>query len=126
MIAYCGIDCRTCRAHRATVKGDAELLEEAAKGFWDGSYSAEEWVCLGCRPADQPFLAKFCAECKIRACAIARGLSNCAACGDFEECTKLQEFIQGESEALVRTMASLRRRFLDRGRGAQSPMGSNG
>lgn len=118
MIGYCGIDCANCRAYKGTVSGDMALLEQAAGSFWSGAYSAKDWVCLGCKPADQPFLAKFCAGCKIRSCAIGRGLASCAACSDFEGCTQLHEFIKGESEALVRTMTLLRERFLDRGREA--------
>ncbi len=121
MIGYCGIDCGACRAYQGTVKGDMALLEQAAGAFWEGKFSAKDWACLGCRPADQPFLAKYCAGCAIRACAIERGLANCAACADYEGCARLRDFLHGESEALRRTMALLRERFLDRGKaGAQA------
>jgi len=118
MMAYCGIDCSACRAYRATIAGDEAGLEEAAERFGGGRYPAEDWVCLGCRPADQPFLARYCAACGIRSCAIARGLGSCAGCSDFEECARLQSFLRGEAEALGRTMNLLRRRFLSRGREA--------
>lgn len=112
MLGYCGINCAECNAYKGTVATDISLLERAAKDFWDGAYSASEWVCLGCTPADQPFLAKYCASCKFRTCAIAKGVSNCAACPDFEGCTQLKEFIAGESEGLVQRMDWLRERFL--------------
>jgi hypothetical protein len=114
MLGYCGINCHNCRAYQGTVNQDMSLLEKAAGSFWNGAYSAKEWVCLGCLPADQPFLAKFCAECKIRACAIERRVTNCAMCADFENCSQLHEFIKGESAELVRTMFLLRERFLER------------
>ncbi|MCX6094775.1 MAG: DUF3795 domain-containing protein [Candidatus Bipolaricaulota bacterium] len=84
MLGYCGINCEECTAYKGTVTTDMSLLEKSAGSFWNGAYSAQEWVCLGCTPADQPFIAKFCAKCKIRVCAIAKGLPNCAACSDYE------------------------------------------
>jgi hypothetical protein len=112
MLGYCGINCAECSAYKGTVTTDMALLEKAAGSFWDGAYSAQEWVCLGCTPADQPFLAKFCAQCKIRGCAIGKGVQNCAACADHESCTMLKDFIKGESEALCKRMEWLRGRFL--------------
>ncbi len=112
MLGYCGINCEECPAYKGTVATDMSLLEKAAGSFWNGAYSAQEWVCLGCTPADQPFLAKFCAKCKIRDCAIEKGLPNCAACSDYETCKILHDFIKGESEALCQRMDLLRQRFL--------------
>ncbi|MEW6229718.1 MAG: DUF3795 domain-containing protein [Bacillota bacterium] len=120
MLGYCGINCNECTAYKGTITGDISLLEKAAGSYWGGAYSAKDWVCLGCRPADQPILAKFCAECKIRKCAVGRGIQNCAACAHFENCSQLHDFIKGESEALVQTMTWLRQRFLDGQRKASS------
>ncbi|HOQ98833.1 MAG TPA: DUF3795 domain-containing protein [Anaerolineae bacterium] len=115
MLGYCGIHCDECRGFRGTVGGDMALLESLAERFGN---APRDWVCLGCQPAQQPFLATFCAGCAIRACAVARELPNCAACGDYEGCTRLHDFIQAESEQVVRTMALLRERFL-RGQAGQ-------
>ncbi len=112
MLGYCGIDCDACPAYKGTVTTDMSLLEKAAGSYWDGKYNAQEWVCLGCTPADQPFLAKYCATCKIRDCAIAKGVPNCAACDAYETCALLKGFIEGESEALGQRMDLLRKRFL--------------
>jgi hypothetical protein len=113
MLGYCGINCDKCPAYQGTVTGDMALLKQAAGSFWGGEYSAKDWVCLGCQPVDQPFLAKYCANCRFRACAAGKGIASCAACPDYEGCTPLQEFIRGEGEALIQTMALLRQRFLD-------------
>lgn len=112
MLGYCGIDCDACTAYKGTVTTDMSLLEKAAGSYWNGAYNAAEWVCLGCTPADQPFLAKYCAKCRIRDCAIAKGVPNCAACNSYETCATLKDFIQGESEALSQRMDLLRKRFL--------------
>jgi len=112
MLAYCGIDCSKCPAYRGTVEGDVSLLEEAARSFSNGAFEAEEWVCLGCPPADQQFIAKFCASCGVRSCAVGHGVQNCAACDDFDDCTLLREFI-GDDDKLALKMKLLRRRFRD-------------
>jgi hypothetical protein len=112
MLGYCGINCTSCQAYQGTVNSDRKLLEKAAGSFWNGAYQAEDWVCLGCLPAEQPFLAKFCTDCKIRSCAIEKGVQNCAACAEFDECSKLHDFIQGESQDLVQKMKWLRERFV--------------
>ena len=112
MLGYCGINCDECAAYKGTVNTDVGLLEKAAGSYWDGAYSVQEWVCLGCSPADQGFLAKFCATCKIRDCAIDKKVQNCAACDTYESCRMLKDFINGENEALCKRMEWLRGRFL--------------
>ncbi len=118
MLGYCGINCDNCPAYQGTVTGDVSLLEKAAHTFWDGAYSAQDWVCLGCLPAGQPIIAHACGRCKIRLCAAARQVANCACCPEFEGCPKLQEFLKGQGEGQTAKMARLRTRFLDRQRGA--------
>ena len=47
-------------------------------------------------------------ECKIRACVVDRGLSNCAGCDDYV-CGMLEEFLVFAAESVAReTLASLR------------------
>jgi len=113
MLGYCGINCEVCPAYQGTVNTDLSLLEKAAGSFWSGAYSAKDWVCLGCTPADQPFLAKFCAKCEIRECAIGRNLQSCAACTDYQDCSRLHDFLKGESDSILLRMDLLRERYLD-------------
>ena len=112
MLGYCGIHCNECAAYKGTVNPDVGLLEKAAGSYWDRAYSAPEWVCLGCTPADQGFLAKYCATCRIRGCAIEKKVQKCAACNTYESCQMLKDFIKGENEALCKRMEWLRGRFL--------------
>ncbi len=112
MLGYCGICCDNCLGYRGTTTGDRSLLQKLADRLWDGAYTAEDWVCLGCQPADQPILSRYCSTCAIRRCASGKNLPNCAACPAFEGCTLLHEFITKEGEEVVRTMALLRQRFL--------------
>jgi len=112
MLGYCGINCSECRAYKGTVTGNVDLLKEAAGAFWNGTYDAHDWVCLGCGPHNQHFLAKYCSTCRIRVCAEKKGVQNCAACENFEKCSILRDFVKGESEDLARTLGLLRERYL--------------
>jgi hypothetical protein len=112
MLAYCGINCAECKAYKGTIQTDEGLLKQAAGAYWDGRYDPQEWVCLGCTPADQPFLAKYCATCSIRECAAAKGVPNCAACVEYDSCARLKEFLAGESPVLGQRMDWLRQRYL--------------
>jgi hypothetical protein len=114
MLGYCGIYCYNCSAYKGTVIKDMSLLEKVAEKYGDGASSAKDWLCLGCQPENQLFLAKFCSKCEIRTCAIGKKVQNCAACDEFENCSKLQDFINAESEEIVWRMKSLRERFLER------------
>lgn len=114
MIGYCGINCLECTAFQGTVKGDEERLKRVATVYGKGAYQRHEWVCLGCGPHNHHFLAKYCYECRIRLCATERAIQNCAACDEFEQCAKVQDFIKAESPELVRTMGWLRGSYLAR------------
>ena len=113
MLGYCGINCTECAAYKGTVATDIETLKKVASVYGAGPEAYEEHVCLGCTPSDQPFLAKYCATCKVRACAVERDVPNCAACTDYETCPELRAFIDSvPAEAKVaERMNLLRARF---------------
>jgi len=113
-LGYCGMDCSACPSYTTTVNPDIEVLRKAEAS--SASTGGLHWVCLGCTPADQPILAKYCATCKIRDCAIEKGVQNCAARDTYESCTLLKDFLSGESaEAIHKRMDWLRERFQARG-----------
>jgi hypothetical protein len=109
VLGYCGIDCAECTAYKGTIGSKIELLEKAAGKYQNGAYSAADWVCLGCTPADQPFLAKYCAGCEIRVCAIAKQVPNCAACTEYASCREIKDFMEGGE--LAQRMDWLHARF---------------
>jgi hypothetical protein len=110
MLGYCGMNCTECSSYKTTVTADKELLEKAAASSPDG---APHWVCLGCTPADQPILAKYCATCGIRDCAIGREVQNCAACDGYESCAPLHDFFKTDSAGTIeKRMGWLRARSL--------------
>lgn len=122
MLAYCGINCQGCSAYKATVNTDLELLKSTGESYLHGRYKPEDWVCLGCTPADQKFIAKYCKECIVRKCAIEKGVQICAECHEFENCDIVRESIMevlNDDEESIKDnpiyirMNLLRKRFLD-------------
>ncbi|MEW5871528.1 MAG: DUF3795 domain-containing protein [Chloroflexota bacterium] len=86
MLAMCGLVCTDCPAYQATQADDAAWLERIA-AEWREQYNApaitaEAVRCNGClvREGKQ---CSHCAECQVRACAVARGVENCGACPDY-------------------------------------------
>ena len=99
MIAYCGLVCTKCPAYIATQAGDQEALERVA-AHWSKEFHAEfiaaDCLCDGCTGGER--LSGYCGKCEIRACAVARGVINCAHCDDYG-CEKLAGFFKFAPEA---------------------------
>jgi hypothetical protein len=109
MLGYCGVNCAECPAYQGTVNSKIELLEKATQAFSNGADSAKDWACLGCTPANQAFLAKPCAACKMRTCAISKGVQNCAACAGYDSCERIHKIL--DPWGLAQRMGWLRERF---------------
>ncbi len=95
IIAYCGLTCTECDAYLATQANDQAALERVA-ARWREEYNApnitvEYVICDGCLASDGR-LGGHCLECEIRACGVARGVANCAACDDYG-CARLEGFL---------------------------------
>ena len=93
MIAYCGLICTECPAYLATQANDRAELERVA-AMWREEYNApnitvESVICDGCIVGGHK--CGHCAECDIRACAMALNVANCAHCADYT-CEKLEKF----------------------------------
>ncbi len=95
LIAYCGLDCGSkCPYYTATQADDREALEKAAetlcKKYNSPDITADFIVCDGCSAGGR--LSGYCKVCKIRECAINRGIDSCALCLDYETCKNLTAY----------------------------------
>jgi hypothetical protein len=93
IISYCGLVCTDCPAYIATQADDQAALEQTA-AQWREEYNApnitvEYVVCDGCTKPGRK--NGHWAECEICACAIERGVANCAHCSDYV-CEQLEGF----------------------------------
>jgi len=106
IIAYCGLICTDCDAYIATQTNDLAALEQMAararEEFGMPDATAESARCDGCL-GDSGRKIGYCAECKIRACGVERGVVNCAYCDDYAHadtvCDKLAGFFEHASKA---------------------------
>jgi hypothetical protein len=102
IIAYCGLNCSECPAYLATQTGNRAELEQVAaqwrEAFNMPDLTAESVVCDGCLQIEGGRLIGYCATCAVRACAVERGVANCAHCADYA-CDKLTAFWAHAPEA---------------------------
>lgn len=82
--SYCGLNCASCDAYKATVNND-EALKAATAETWAKMYnapiSAADINCDGCKSEGEKFA--HCTQCEIRACNIKKNLSSCAECSEY-------------------------------------------
>ncbi len=130
-VAYCGLYCGDCFAHRGIVADlardlrkelrasrfdkTAEALSELPffKGLsrYDECYAAlGDMVKLRCKSAcrgggGNPY-------CKIRKCCQRKSYVGCWECDDFETCEKLTELETGHGAAVIRNIRRIRRKGL--------------
>ena len=95
MIGYCGLVCTGCPAYVATQANDQAALERVA-AQWREEYNFPDITvdgvkCDGCVTA-AGFKCAHWHECEIRACAMERGVANCAHCADYA-CDTLEGFL---------------------------------
>mgnify|MGYP001108265217 CR=1 FL=1 len=115
IVAYCGLVCTDCPAYRATQAGDWDELKKVAaqwsQEFDAPNMTAESILCDGCLGdkgrkcsycaeclGDKGRKCSHCAECGIRACAVDKGVANCAHCPEYA-CEQLQGFFGFAPEA---------------------------
>jgi hypothetical protein len=94
MIGYCGLICTDCEAFLATQSNDWAALErmaaKAREEYGMPEATAEAVLCDGCLTASGRQCG-YCEQCQVRACALERGMANCAHCRDYA-CEKLESF----------------------------------
>ena len=101
-IAYCGLNCETCEARLATVRGDETLREKVAK-LWselNGVKITPDMIhCEGCRVDGKK--TPYCESmCPIRQCALRREAETCGSCAELKTCDKVRAIIGNNAEAL--------------------------
>ncbi|MBN1642625.1 MAG: DUF3795 domain-containing protein [Anaerolineae bacterium] len=108
LIAYCGLDCAACPAYLATQSGDLDRMAAVAAEWNSEAYevTVADVPCDGCAQGEGRVF-KWCVDCPIRACCIARGYANCAYCDDLP-CEHLAQAPPGTTERLIEMQRALR------------------
>ncbi|UCG43310.1 MAG: DUF3795 domain-containing protein [candidate division WOR-3 bacterium] len=91
MVAYCGLVCTECPAHKATLTNDRALLEQTAERWSTPEHQVrpEDILCDGCLGGGER-MTTFCAMCPVRACARDRRVAHCGECVDYA-CYRLEQ-----------------------------------
>jgi hypothetical protein len=95
IIAYCGLNCSTCRIYMATREKDPKKQKEMREGVvgyikehFDPKTRVEDITdCDGCQ-VENGRLFSGCQKCEVRKCAKEKGVKNCAYCDKYA-CDKL-------------------------------------
>ena len=94
-LGFCGIDCTVCPAYQATIRNDAAMRANTAAEWtkmFGNDFEVEDIVCYGCQEREKPVFG-YCDKCRVRLCALERGVLTCAECSDYV-CEKLAEFYE--------------------------------
>ncbi len=102
MIAYCGLNCDTCIAYKATQSGDDNELKKVAE-IWSKEYNAdvksEHVICDGCKANKRQCF--HCANsCNIRKCCPEKGHDFCIECDEFP-CDDARFVVDNVPEAMA-------------------------
>lgn len=90
ILTRCGYRCDLCLAYRPNVESSPSNRQTLSDGwfkYFGFRLPPAAIVCDGCM-AEAPHLID--SSCPVRPCVIAKGLDNCAACGEYV-CEKLTE-----------------------------------
>ncbi|MBQ7600314.1 MAG: DUF3795 domain-containing protein [Clostridia bacterium] len=108
-IGCCGLDCETCEARLATVRGDDELRVRVAE-LWselNGVRITPDMInCTGCRlpGVKTPFCGSICV---IRKCVADKPFETCGNCPEMDTCEKL-EMIMGRNRSALENLKMMR------------------
>ncbi len=83
-MGYCGLNCKECKTYIATVNNDNALRESEAKEWtrvFNREFTKDMMNCTGCEGDGEKVW--LCKECKVRECAISKGVSVCKDCKDY-------------------------------------------
>jgi hypothetical protein len=102
LIAPCGLYCGVCAVLYAT-RDDNPKFKERLVGVYKGqlpgwdNLSTEDIHCEGCL-SENPF--RYCTDCPIKTCTVARGYMGCHECADFP-CRLIEDFPQPVGKKVI-------------------------
>ncbi|MDH5448094.1 MAG: DUF3795 domain-containing protein [Candidatus Bathyarchaeota archaeon] len=100
IIAFCGLNCKNCRAYIATQENSNQKRKEVAEAWSTPNYplKPEDINCDGCLLIKNGRTISFMNACTIRQCGLEKQVENCAHCADYP-CPKLAPSHQRSPEA---------------------------
>lgn len=96
-MAYCGINCETCKLYQASKFKSNKLLYKLAEewgNLYNRTFELEKLKCFGCK-SDVVF--ELCNKCQIKLCNIERRIKTCTECSEYP-CERIQQFIEWQKK----------------------------
>ncbi len=97
-IAYCGINCESCKLYKATIRNDENLRREIANEWgqlYNKTLNLIDLKCLGCR---SKIVYEACDKCDIKSCNQKRGIEKCNSCDTYPTCERIKRFKDWQEE----------------------------
>jgi hypothetical protein len=89
--SYCGISCQRCRYY-VSPYGRTSSEKKLDNNNSTTQRAEKDQICHGCF-SENRLTHKRCEECKIRSCAVNRGIESCSDCSDYI-CETMISFFQ--------------------------------
>jgi hypothetical protein len=86
MISCCGYRCSLCLIYKGNLKKDPNnrhLFRDILEKYYGDKQKLEDCHCDGCKTPDSEHPDLITKDCKIRPCAISKGLKTCADCPEY-------------------------------------------
>ena len=109
LIGACGLKCHECSAYTATQANDADAIARTIAEWREqhgGDFKPEDVWCDGCMSGGERLCSHARLGCRVRACAVGRGVANCAVCDDYG-CEKMTAFVDNMPQ-MQDTLAAIR------------------
>jgi len=90
LFSYCGYNCTNCPIYKVTEKNNMDELKNLKiklEKETGSKISIQDLKCKGCKSKN---IYKYCRECRVRECAIKKGVECCAIC-DYENCSLIEK-----------------------------------
>jgi hypothetical protein len=108
MIAYCGLECKSCPIHLATLTQNLSrqqmmrksIAEQCSQHYSMDFQPGDINDCDGCK-ANTGRLFSGCLKCEVRKCAGKKNIENCAFCCDYP-CNSLKALFNHDPGAQIR------------------------
>jgi hypothetical protein len=107
IVGRCGYRCDLCPAYTGNIHGleERQRVSDGWFTYYGFRIPPEQILCEGCR-AENPNAKRIDSDCKIRACAITRGVDTCASC-EKSPCDELRAKFVTRSGVEDKTGASV-------------------
>ncbi len=97
-IAYCGINCESCKLYKATITSDEELKTEIANEWgvlYNRTLNTSNLNCHGCK---SEIVYEACKHCDIKSCNQKKNIQSCNACLEYSACERIKKFIKWQRD----------------------------